>query len=144
MRLISSLNRSEEAATPSCPLALTTTGEPVTAVPTDTGNKGSSLGSLRADANRVGLSGNACVADIDIAIADSEIASSVNAQGDVRTTGCVAKERSSPDGRVVVADGVVGERVNTLCCVVVAGDVPCKELTPRATLRLPVVLIRAH
>src|SRR5258708_5310705 len=33
MGLISSLNRSEEAATPSCPLALTTTGEPVTAVP---------------------------------------------------------------------------------------------------------------
>ena len=33
MRLISSLNRFEEAATPSCPLALTTTGEPVIAVP---------------------------------------------------------------------------------------------------------------
>src|SRR5882724_4724984 len=33
MRLISSLNRSEETATPSCPLLLTTTAEPVTAVP---------------------------------------------------------------------------------------------------------------
>src|SRR5580765_9057070 len=33
MGLISSLNRSEEAAMPSCPLALITTDEPVTAVP---------------------------------------------------------------------------------------------------------------
>jgi len=34
---------------------------------------------LRAHADRVGFRGNAWVADIDIVIADSEIASSVNA-----------------------------------------------------------------
>ena len=78
---------------------------------------------MRADADGVGFSGNACVADIDIAIADSEITSGVNAQGDVKTTGSVAKERSAAVGRVAVADGVVGERVHTLGCVVVAGNV---------------------
>ena len=44
---------------PSCPLAFTTTAETCNRHATDTGNKGSRLGSLRADANRVGFSGNA-------------------------------------------------------------------------------------
>ena len=64
---------------PSCPLALTTTAGTCDRYATDTGDKGSSVSSLRADADGVGFSGNACVTDIDIVIADCEIASSVNA-----------------------------------------------------------------
>jgi hypothetical protein len=51
----------------------------VTAVPLIPAIKALLWVPLRADADGVAFSGNACAADIDIAIADSEIASSVSA-----------------------------------------------------------------
>ena len=77
---------------PSCPLAFATTAEPATATPLMPAIKVLALGSLRADADRVGFAGNAYVTDIDIVTAGSEIASGVNAQGDVRAARCVAQQ----------------------------------------------------
>ncbi len=89
MGLISSLNRSEETATPSCPLVLTTTVEPATATPLMPAIK--VLVWIPAVPTRVVSDSPATptVADVDIVIACSEIASSVNAQGDVRIAYCV-------------------------------------------------------
>ena len=73
--------------------------------------------------------GNAYVTDIDIVIACSEITSSVNAQGDVRATGCVANQSASfTAGRVVVAGGIAKERVNAIGRIVAAGGIVAERL----------------
>ena len=145
MGLISSLNRSEEAAMPSCPLAFDHNCVSRNRHATDTGDKGSRLGSLRAEANRVGFSGNARVTDIDIVIAYSEIASGVNAHGDVRATGGVAKKRTSPLA-VLLLPVVLPKSAFTPSAVFLVTGACCDQraLRPSAVLKLPVVLLRAH
>ena len=113
---------------PSCPLAFATTAEPATATPLMPAIKVLVWSSLHADANRVGFPGNAYVTDVDIVIAYSEIASSVNAHGDVRATGCVTKERGFTVGCVVVAGCIAKKRVHAIGRIVAAGDVLAEHL----------------
>ena len=57
----------------------------------DAGDERTGLCPLLADADRVGVSRNAHVADVDVVAAGGEIGAGVIAQRDVIAAGCVAK-----------------------------------------------------
>ena len=59
-----------------------------------------------------GLSG---IKDIDIVIARGEISAGIPPQSDVKAASCIAEQRSSANGHVLMALGVAKERSRSDC-----------------------------
>src|SRR5438552_5065355 len=109
-------------------------------LPRDPGDVGRFLGSLRANADGVGVGGSTGdEPDNDIVIARREIvtgsvaygdipvagciAERLNADGDVAVTGPIERERISADGDVEAAIDVIAERTSAVGCVQAAVNV---------------------
>src|SRR4029077_3669910 len=92
----------------------------------DAGNKGSCLGSSRADADNAGLTSMTDVTDIDVVKVRGVIGASSGTQRNVAAAG-VVQERISTNGRVVCSGGVARERQNTIRCIIPASGITKKS-----------------
>ena len=77
---------------------------------TDPGDKGGRLGSLRADADGVGLGRNTLVPDIDVVTARGQRATSSETNGDITVAGGIIEESIESLSHVVNATGVAKQR----------------------------------
>jgi hypothetical protein len=80
------------------------------------------LNSTSADANSVGFTSCSESADIDVIAARGEIASGTAANGEVVISD-VTKKRIITDSSVVVSEGTLGKRVETVSCVPCTGRI---------------------
>src|SRR6266498_1010781 len=96
--------------------------------PTHSGDKGSRLSTLVADADGIALASHTKGADIDIRVACSEIAAGLRAQGDVAGAGGVVNERILTNGRVEAADCVAKESELAGSCVCLAVGIAKERL----------------
>src|SRR5204863_9968481 len=85
--------------------------------PTHTGDKGTVLCSLDANAYFPGLARNPGVANLDIVIARGQVIAGLNTKSNVIATGCVVKKRKKAASHVVVAGCVEMHRFTTSGCV---------------------------